>query len=238
MVPDPRKPESSAQRAQLEQFWNDLPGSLPYEQPPKPVACGNLNDPMLTFRYWITQALADPESAAPKSPGFLVLDPAVAESEPDQHRSWRRWLWMFNTLQHLPGVFLATRDGLLGADHNAIAPAEAAKPASGGGQAAEAAGWAQAMDQAMEFLLPGLKELQGAGAPVPDEVGYELESDGEVVAECELVWTSRKVVLLLDHHADSEAVWTSRGWTTVKASPGWPALLLNKLNESTPSGAI
>ena len=238
MVPDPRKPESSTQRAQLEQFWNDLPGSLPYEQPAKPVACGNLNDPMLTFRYWITQALADPESAAPKSPGFLVLDPAVAESEPDQHRSWRRWLWMFNTLQHLPGVFLATRDGLLGADHNAITPAEAAKPASGGGQAAEAAGWAQAMDQAMEFLLPGLKELQDAGAPVPDEVGYELESDGEVVAECELVWTSRKVVLLLDHHADTEAVWTSRGWTTVKASPGWPALLLNKLNESTPSGAI
>jgi DEAD/DEAH box helicase domain-containing protein len=238
MVPDPRKPESVLQRAQLEQFWNDLPGSLPYERPAKPVTCGNLNEPLLTFRYWITQALADPEATAPKSPGFLVFDPAAAESEPDQHRAWRRWLWMFNTLQHLPGVFLATRNGLLGADHNAITPTESAKSASGGGQAAEAAGWAQVMDQAMEFLLPGLQELQSAGAPVPDEVGYELEDDGEVVAECELVWTSRKVVLLLDHHADSEAAWTGRGWTTVKTSPGWPALLLNKLNESTPSGTI
>jgi DEAD/DEAH box helicase domain-containing protein len=202
------------------------------------VACGNLNDPLLTFRYWITQALADPVAAAPKSPGFLALDPAAAESEPDQHRAWRRWLWMFNTLQHLPGVFLATREGLLGADHNAIAPAESAKSASGGGQAAEAAGWSEVMDQAMEFLLPGLQELHNAGAPVPDEVGYELEDAGEVVAECELAWTSRKVVLLLDHHADSEAAWVGRGWQAVKASPGWPTQLLNTLNESAPSGAI
>jgi DEAD/DEAH box helicase domain-containing protein len=162
MVPDPRKSESSTQRAQLEQFWKDLPGTLPYERPVKPVASGNLTDPLLTFRYWISQALADPEAIAPKSPGFLVIDQAAAESEPEQHLAWRCWLWMFNTLQHLPGVFLATRDGLLGADHNHITPAESANPASGGGQAAEAAGWAQVMDQAMEFLLPGLRELQTA----------------------------------------------------------------------------
>ncbi|MFZ9938181.1 MAG: Zn-binding domain-containing protein, partial [Luteolibacter sp.] len=238
MVPDPRMPDSKTQAAQLAQFWNDLPGTLPYERPSMAAACGNLNETLLTFRYWITPALADPEAATPKSPGFLILDPAAAETEPDQHRAWRRWLWMFNTLQHLPGVFLATREGLLDADHSAITPVESAKPASGGGQAAEAAGWAEALDQAMEFLLPGLQELHNAGAPVPDAVGFELEDDGEVVAECELVWTSRKVVLLLDHHADSEAAWTSRGWQTVKASPGWPALLLNQLNESAPSGTI
>ena len=234
MVPDPRKSESSTQRAQLEQFWSDLPGNLPYERPTKPVACGNLNEPLLNFRYWITQALADPDALTSKSPGFLVLDPTAAGSEPDQHRAWRRWLWMFNTLQHLPGVFLATRDGLLGADHNAITPNESAKPASGGGQAAEAAGWAQVMDQAMEFLLPGLQKLQSAGAPIPDEVGYELEEDGEVVSECELAWTSRKVALLLDHHADSEAVWTGRGWVTVTVSAGWPTLLLDKLDQLKP----
>jgi DEAD/DEAH box helicase domain-containing protein len=232
MVPDPRRPESATQGSQLAQFWNDLPGTLPYERPSKTVASGNLNESLLTFRYWITPALADPDAATPQSPGFLVLDPAAAESEPAQHRAWRRWLWMFNTLQHLPGVFLATREGLLGADHSAIRPTESAKPASGGGQAAEAAGWAEVMDQAIEFLLPGLQELQEAGAPVPDEVGFELEDDGTVVAECELVWTSRKVVLLLDHHADSEAAWTGRGWQTVKASPGWPALLLSSLHPS------
>jgi DEAD/DEAH box helicase domain-containing protein len=230
MVPDPRKADSDIQRTQLEKFWSELPGTLPCERPSKPVACGNLNETLLTFRYWITQALADLESAPPKSQGFLVLDSAL-ESELDQHLGWRRWLWMFNTLQHLPGVFLATRDGLLGEDHNSITFAESAKPASGGGQLAEAAGWADVMDQAMEFLLPGLHELQNASAPVPDEVGFELEDEGEVVAECELAWTSRKVVLLLNHHADSKNAWKIRGWQSVEVTPEWPSQILIKLNE-------
>lgn len=230
MIPDPHKPESADQKAQLEQFWYELSGALPCEKPARCFAAGNLNDPLVMFRYWVTQALTDSQAAVPKSPGFLVLNPAAAESEPDQHRSWRRWLWMFNTLQHLPGVFLATREGLLEEDHAVITPMEGVKPASGGGQAALAAGWAEVMDQAMESLQPGLMELLDAGAPVPDEVGFELEEDGEVVAECELAWTSRKLVLLLDHHADTKPAWTTRGWQTVSASPGWPQQLSDKLN--------
>ena len=174
----------------------------------------------------------------PKSPGFLVLDPAAAETDPDQHQAWRRWLWMFNTFQHLPGVFLATREGLIGEDYAAINSMEGAKPASGGGQAALAAGWAQVMDQAMEFLQPGLMELLDAGVPVPDEVGFELEEVGEVVAECELAWTRHKVVLLLDHHADHKPAWTERGWQTVTVSPGWPAQLTTTLNDSPPTAAV
>lgn len=145
---------------------------------------------------------------------------------------------MFNTLQHLPGVFLATREGLLGEDHTAISPMDGAKPAGGGGQAAQAAGWAQVMDQAMESLQPGLMELLDAGVPVPDEVGFELEEDGEVVAECELAWTSRKIVLLLDHHADTQPIWTQHGWRTVPVAPGWPAQLTAKLNESPPTHTV
>ena len=234
MIPNPHKPESAAQRTKLEQFWNELSGNLPYDKPPKPVASGNLNESLLTFRYWITPALADPEGAVPKSPGFLVLDPAAAENDPDQHLSWRRWLWMFNTLQHLPGVFLATREGLLGGDHSAITPNDGAKPASGGGQAAQAAGWAEVMDQAMESLQPGLLELLDAGVPIPDEVGFELDEDGEVVAECELAWTSRKVALLLDHHSDTQATWNKRGWQTITAAPGWPEQLTAILNAAPP----
>lgn len=230
MVPDPRKTDSTAQEEQLKRFWDDLTGTLPCELPPLPKAIGNLNETMLLFRYWITPALADPEGVLPRSPGFLVLDPSAAENEREQHLGWQRWLWMFNTLQHLPGVFLATRDGLLAADHSAILPADPAKPASGGGQAAAAAGWTEVMEQAMDFLQPGLEELLKAGAPVPDEVGFELEDDGEVVAECELAWISRKVVLLLDADPASAPAWSKRGWHATTASPGWPTRLLHLLN--------
>jgi DEAD/DEAH box helicase domain-containing protein len=236
MIPDPRKPEVSApQRTQLETFWSTLTGTLSCEKPAKALPCGNLNETALLFRYWVTQALADPQASQPQSPGFLVLDPGAAESEPEQHQAWRRWLWMFNTLQHLPGVFLATREGLLAEDHTAITLTDGAKPASGGGQAALAAGWEQVMGQAMESLHPGLLELLDAGVPVPDEVGFELEEDGEVVAECELAWTSRKLVLLLDLNANTKPAWTQRGWKTVTVSPGWPQQLTSILNSAPPT---
>lgn len=74
--------------------------------------------------------------------------------------------------------------------------------------------------------------------PVPDEVGFELASNGEVVAECELAWTKRKVVLLLEHHADTEPVWLAHGWQTVSATTGWPTHLSGKLNESSPSNPV
>jgi DEAD/DEAH box helicase domain-containing protein len=239
MIPNPlNKPACTAQREQLEAFWSALPGTLPCEKPAGAFAAGNLNETALLFRYWITQALADPKASQPQSPGFIILDPGAAESEPEQHLAWQRWLWMFNTMQHLPGVFLATREGLLAEDYSSIALIDGAKPASGGGQAALAAGWAQVMEQAMESLHPGLLELLDASVPVPDEVGYELEDDGEVVAECELAWTSRKVVLLLDLNADSEPAWTARGWQTVTASPGWPGILVAKLNSSPPEEAL
>jgi hypothetical protein len=78
-------------------------------------------------------------------------------------------------------------------------------------------------------------EMLDTGVPLPDEVGFELEEDGEVVAECELAWISRKIALLLDHHADTEPAWIARGWQTVFASAGWPARLTGKINESFPT---
>jgi hypothetical protein len=90
------------------------------------------------------------------------------------------------------------------------------------------------MDQAMESLQPGLLELLDAGVPIPDEVGFELEEDGEVIAECELAWTSRKVALLLDHHSDTQATWNKRGWQTITAAPGWPEQLTAILNAAPP----
>jgi DEAD/DEAH box helicase domain-containing protein len=238
MIPDPRRPENSAQRTQLEQFWNNLAGELCCEKATSAFAAGNLNEFTLLFRYWISQALLDPKLPQPKSPGFLVLDPSAAETELEHHRAWRRWLWMFNTLQHLPGVFLATRDGLLDGDHATLAFKHGASPASGGGHAALAAGWADIMDQAMELLQPGLMQLYDAGMPIPDEVGYELEENGEVVAECELAWVSRKIVLLLDHHVDTESTWTERGWQALIANPGWPEVLISQLQSSITKDSI
>jgi DEAD/DEAH box helicase domain-containing protein len=234
MVPDPRSLDGSQQRQQLESFWNSLPGPLPCEQPPHSKAVGNLNESILTFRYWFAESLIRLQAAPPESPGFLIFDAAAAESEPDQHRAWRRWLWLYNTLQHLPGVFLATRDGLQGADHASLSMAEGTQPATGGAQAAFAAAWRAVMAQSMESLHSGLVVLQDAGVGVPDEVGFELEDAGAVIAEAELAWAARKLVLLLEAHASHEPAWKARGWSCVHATtPDWPQVILTRLNDQT-----
>jgi hypothetical protein len=65
--------------------------------------------------------------------------------------------------------------------------------------------------------------------PVPDQVGFELEQYGEVIAECELAWTNQKVALLLDPHRATSTAWLQAGWRIVYDEAEWPAKLANEL---------
>jgi hypothetical protein len=85
----------------------------------------------------------------------------------------------------------------------------------------------------MESLSEGLLVLKEAGLPIPDEVGFELADNGDVIAECELAWTKSKLVLLMEHHADFQTTWVAKGWTTVTTDDGWPARLHQHLNQPT-----
>jgi hypothetical protein len=85
--------------------------------------------------------------------------------------------------------------------------------------------------QTIQTLAPGLQKLRDAGIPAPDEVGYELASGDDVIAEAELAWTHRKVVLLMEHHLESKPVWESHGWTTLVAKDTWTEALQNHFNQ-------
>src|SRR5262249_29861746 len=148
----------------------------------------------------------------PPSPGFLVFDDRESSEEPGRHRAWQLWLWLFNILQHLPGVFLATKAGLEGGDYKTLTVSASARPTARAAAAAEQAAWNDIIAQAMGDLSEGLLALAACGVSPPDEVGYELAENGDVAAEAELAWVSSKVVLLI--HADGVVSWKSRGWTT------------------------
>ena len=87
------------------------------------------------------------------------------------------------------------------------------------------AGWDAVISQAMESLIAGLRILMVQGLVPPDEVGFELEKDGEVIAEAELAWLNRKVVLMMPEHFDRSDVWQSQGWHVVVAEGDWPETL-------------
>ena len=231
MVPHPTKPELETARATLAQFWNGL-APLQCEKPSKVLACcGNVNDTGVFLRYWWPTELIQLSSKIPISPGFVVFDESVFTNETDRHLAWRRWLWLFNVFQTLPGVLLATRKGLDAGDHRGTAISTGIQPSAGGGAVAHAAGWETVMTQAIQTLAPGLQKLRDAGIPAPDEVGYELASGDDVIAEAELAWTHRKVVLLMEHHLESKPVWESHGWTTLVAKDAWTEALQNHFNQ-------
>ena len=69
-----------------------------------------------------------PSCADPAKPGFVIYNEAHAHDEPTRHLMWRRWLWLFNIFQTLPGVLFATQTGLDANDHALLTIVTGAAP--------------------------------------------------------------------------------------------------------------
>ena len=78
----------------------------------------------------------------------------------------------------------------------------------------------------MASLHQDLRQLQAEGFPPPDEVGFELPENGDVIAEAELAWIAEQVVVLLPHQAEYQAVWSAKAWCVVKVGQDWLTALL------------
>jgi len=150
------------------------------------------------------------------APGAVLLDPAAAQDEDGLHRQWRSWLQLFNTLQSMPGTCLVTADGLQAHDYDGLVGSAGAQTvARAAPQAALNAVWHAVIEQALEALRPGLKQLAQADAE-PPEVGLELaDAKGRVVADCELAWGAKRVVVLRADQADMAELWSADNWRTV-----------------------
>lgn len=229
MVPNPTKPELKEAQVKLDQFWAGF-DELQCDRPIKSVACGNLNDLSLTLRYFWPHDLVQEALPIPNSPGFILLNEACLHDDIVGHLLWRRWLWLFNIFQMLPGVFLATQAGLENRDYSEITVITGVSKSSGGNGAANASAWERVIEEAMGDLRDGLHTLMDEGFPPPDAVGYELEEAGNVVAEAELVWEKQRIVLLLPAHADSESVWISKGWNALMGEGEWPKRVVDALS--------
>ena len=148
------------------------------------------------------------------SPGILVLDDLVDQKDQMSHLYWRRWLALFNTLQCLPGIVMATTSGIQAGDLELLkaAPAKPVMPAGSSDQAALSKEWADLLDLTLATLSAGLHELAILGVN-PPVIGHELADDrGMVVAEAEMAWLAEHVVLLIFDQADLNSAWAQAGW--------------------------
>ena len=46
-----------------------------------------------------------------------------------------------------------------------------------------------------------------------------------MIAEAELAWTARRLVVLMDRHLEFRAAWEARGWRTIAAEGPWASIL-------------
>jgi len=148
------------------------------------------------------------------SPGVLVLDDLVDQNEQMPHVVWRRWLALFNTLQTLPGMAMATTRGIEAGDIHQI-KAVSAKPTAPAGPADHAAlsqEWSELLNLTLDALRTGLRELAILGAN-PPTIGHELADDrGLEVAEAEIAWLAEHLIVLNFGQADLAGAWVKAGW--------------------------
>jgi DEAD/DEAH box helicase domain-containing protein len=156
-----------------------------------------------------------------RAPGIVLLDAAAAPEGETLHLAWRRWLQLFNILQFLPDMCLATADGLAAHDYDGLGSAGLGTSPAGPAKAvAINAAWQAVVEQTLDALLPGFKRLAQAGVE-PPEVGLELtDTQGRVLADCELAWAQGKLVVLRPDQADLIEVWSGESWKVVLLDDG------------------
>lgn len=172
-------------------------------------------------RMWWPQSLAKGAGAEVFAPGVLILDDTGAEAEAAQHLQWRNWLALFNTLQTMGGLLLVTQQGLIERDYEALAPNQALLPSQNAQGQAQAAAWVDLAARAVSAIRTVVMTLAKFDLPLP-EVGHELPDDlGDVLAEAELAWLDKKVVVLLEHQVEYAETWQAQGWRCVVAQGDW-----------------
>ena len=231
--------EVAAMEATLSTLWASLPAWM-QAAPAKslPVLSRDGVQPQLAWR-WPASLLSDTQKLD-VVPGVLLLDESLAESEAALFLQWRHWLALFNTLQVLPGLVLATASGLRAGDCEAGKPAVLAAPAVADDGAALAAEWASVLQQALPAVHAGLRQLAAAKVQ-PPLAGYEsADGRGRVAAEAELAWPDQRVAVLLPEQHDLGTVWQQAGWRVVlvpaaAGDTGWAERVLTMVMEAVAS---
>jgi hypothetical protein len=228
LVPHPQKQEHENLRTDLMQFWSnlsDLPCPIPVTNS---TPAGNVDKSALKLRYHWPRILQESDKQLNASPGFLILDRSAVTEEKEYHLAWRSWLRYFNLFQMLPGVYLATADGLEAGDFQSIRSLRSKSSPNLTHPILSRPEWDEILNLTLPDLIDDIKSLRELGVPSPDEVGYELSVDTQIVAEAELAWTDKKVALLLSD-TDAGSAFRKQGWSTVEVSAGWPEKIANIL---------
>jgi DEAD/DEAH box helicase domain-containing protein len=240
-------PNTPDEKTFVEGKMAGLLAQLPLDmQAPKPAHAPVLSKGDATPKVlgWWPVAYAQGKNDGLTAPGVVLLDDVDFKDADTLHLNWRKWLALFNQQQMLPGMLLATRTAMDAGDcagWTAALQGGAGPGATSADQQMLAKDWADAIDQTLEPLRAGLRSLAALQAVLP-MIGHELANErNQVVAEAEMAWPDKRLVLLTAEQEDMADAWTGAGWTVLQlpeneltlAGVPWAEAVAAKLNNQT-----
>jgi DEAD/DEAH box helicase domain-containing protein len=236
MVENPQnQAETGLLAADFNRIWNQLPDWMG-DKPRNAALAGSREGAAPVVRAYWPQSFLQGDLNVPLTPGALILDDKGEVPDKVRQIQWRRWIWLFNTLQSLPGSMLTTSMGLENRDYDALPKPTA--PAKASTSSPSASRWEEVFNQTVESVREELRVLAEAGLSAPDQIGYEYADEaGRVVAEAELAWESAHVVVLVGSQEEYAEIWESLGWKPVIAGAGWPSVLISEVQATRKAGA-
>ena len=177
--------------------------------------CLSKNDLQPMVLAWWPLSYLQSHNGQQNSPGLVLIDDSNSTDNKSLRLNWRRWLQLFNTLQTLSGFRMASLSGLQAKDLDSlydVVTGSAAATSAQPDQVALGQEWQDVISQSISSLTLGLKVLADAQL-TPPIVGYEIaDARGQVVADSELAWPAKQLVILRDDQDDLTLIWEAAGW--------------------------
>ncbi|MFH1621629.1 MAG: DEAD/DEAH box helicase [Candidatus Omnitrophota bacterium] len=144
--------------------------------------------------------------------GFFVVHLIDKEQKEVFERAWISFLRLYNLMQFLPMSFYLTSTGIAKGAYDRFLLDRAHKREKENIDIDLAREWQEITELAGDEFKALIEELLKEKVTIP-EVGYELQLDnGEIIAEAELAWESKKIAILSDKQNSYKEIFTQYKW--------------------------
>ena len=146
---------------------------------------------------------------------FAVFDDKTDPANEKFEMEWNGFWHFVNVLQFNPEFSFVTAIGLEKMIYMKL-DEPITVTTTGTEQPATNSEWDNVLEELFDDAAKDMAEkLKVANAPVPDEIGYELTENDEVIAEIEMAWTESKIAYLTEDQTEYEEILTKKGWTII-----------------------
>ena len=172
------------------------------------------NNPMLSLYSGIAISKAKADRSTPYTV-FAVFDDKTDPANEKFEMEWNGFWHFVNVLQFNTEFSFVTAIGIEKMIYMKLdEPITVTTP--GTKQPATNSEWNNVLEELFDDAAKDMAEkLKEANAPVPDEIGYELTENDEVIAEIEMAWTESKIAYLTEDQMEYEEILTDKGWTII-----------------------